>query len=55
MNFKPFYTQYDRGMFTFFFIDRFKFYKEISRDIIDSHHFLNAAIRYGHATALRQL
>ena len=54
MNFNPFYTQYDRGMFTFF-IDRFKFYKEISCDIIDSHHFLNAAISYGHVTVLRQL
>ena len=38
-----------------FFIDRFKFYKKISCDIIDSHHFLNAAIRYGHVTVLRQL
>ena len=38
-----------------FFIDRFKFYKEISCDIIDSHHFLNAAIRYGHVLFLRQL
>ena len=37
------------------FIDRFKFYKEISCDIIDSHHFLNAAISYGHVTVLRQL
>ena len=32
-----------------------EFYKEISCDIIDSHHFLHAAIRYGHVTILRQL
>ena len=54
MNFKLFYTQYDRGMFAFF-LDRFKFYKEISCDIIDSHHLLNAVIRYGHVLVLRQL
>lgn len=35
--------------------ERFKFYKEISCDIIDSDNFLNAAIRYGHVTVLCQL